>query len=1199
MNNANTAEPSESSLKGFWSLFVTQFQGAFSDNVYRTLAMFLIIGMALPPFPGDSRELRMSLVGALFALPFILFSMAGGYLADHYSKRAVTIWTKVAEIAIMGVATAALAWNEPFLLLVTVFLMGAQSAFFGPSKYGLLPELLEEKRLSWGNGLIELGTFLAIIAGTIGGGWLFEQFKGSHTWAGVILVALAGAGTLTSFGIRKVPAADPQKRLRLNFIADLWHQMKCIRGDRVLTLAVAGNTYFFFLGALIQQYAIYAYGKDLLGLAEGQITLYLMPAMAVGIGLGSFAAGYLSGKKIEYGLIPLGSLGMTLFGWYLSRPGLGLSSVVTGLALYGFFCGFFIVPIAALIQHRPDRGNKGAVIAASNLLSFVGIFLAAGVFFLLAGVLDLSPRGVFAVTTVMTLVGTVYAMTLVPDSFLRFLLWCAVHTIYRVRVMGRDNIPSKGGALFVCNHVSLVDAVLMLASTDRQVRFIMFKGNYEQPFIKPFAKILGVIPISSEQRPREMIKSLQTASDAIRAGEVVCIFAEGQITRVGHLLPFRRGFERIMKDVEAPIIPVGIDGVWGSIFSFNKGRFLWKLPRRLPYPITINYGRPLPHTAAPMEVRSSVQELLVEAWQERKARMRPLPIALVNTARKYPRRFAMGDAQGTSLSFASVLIRSVLIARRLRTVWAGQKMVGLLLPPSVPGALVNYAALLLGKVPVNLNYTVSEETLASCIRQCGIETVVSSKTFLAKVKLKVPCELVLLEEVMGLAKQRAAEPASDEAERSVHAASTPAASERVESAAVSPVSAGVASPPSFGEKLAAMFIAFVVPDRWIQRVLGAGKRSRLDDLVTVIFSSGSTGDPKGVMLSHYNVGSNVEQLEQVFGLNKHDRLLGILPFFHSFGFMGTLTLPAMLGVGVAYHPNPLDGKTVGQLVRDFQLTFLLATPTFLQLYMRGCGAEDFGSLRVVMTGAEKLPDRLAAAFEEQFGIRPLEGYGCTECAPAVAVNTHDFRSAGFRQVGGKRGKIGHPLPGVSVRIVDPQTMQPVPQGQPGLMLVKGPNVMQGYIGRPEKSAEVLISSAGEEGKWYVTGDIAAIDEDGFLQITDRLSRFSKIGGEMVPHIKVEEKLHELAGSTEQTFVVAGVPDEKKGERLIVLHKLSSEKLQPVLEKLSQADLPNLWKPRADQFFAVEAFPYLGTGKLDLRRIKELAAKFSSEAVASA
>src|SRR3954471_8825887 len=260
--------------------------------------------------------------------------------------------------------------------------------------------------------------------------------------------------------------------------------------------------------------------------------------------------------------------------------------------------------------------------------------------------------------------------------------------------------------------------------------------------------------------------------------------------------------------------------------------------------------------------------------------------------------------------------------------------------------------------------------------------------------------------------------------------------------------------------------------------------------------------------------------------------------------------------------------------------------------MRGCAAEDFGSLRVVMTGAEKLPDRLAAAFEEHFGIRPLEGYGCTECSPAVAVNTHDFRASGFRQVGAKRGKIGHPLPGVSVRICDPEnphSKETLPVGTAGLMLVRGPNVMQGYLGRPEKTAEVLHDG------WYTTGDIAALDEDGFLTITDRLSRFSKIGGEMVPHVKVEEKLHELAEATEQTFAVTGLPDERKGERLIVLHTLAEEKLKPVLEKFAAADLPALWKPRAQQFFHTDAIPYLGTGKLDLRRIRDLAAQLSSAA----
>ncbi len=607
-----------------------------------------------------------------------------------------------------------------------------------------------------------------------------------------------------------------------------------------------------------------------------------------------------------------------------------------------------------------------------------------------------------------------------------------------------------------------------------------------------------------------------------------------------------------MKDVDAPIVPVALDGVSGSPSSFKQGHFVWKLPSRIPHPVTVGYGRPLPPTATALEVRQAVQELLASVWRHRRDRMLPLPEQFVRTARRHPRRFAMADAQTPKVTFGTALVKAVFLARRLKKIWAGQDMVGIFLPPSVPGALVNHAALLMGKVPVNLNYTVSETTLASCVKQCELRTVITSRVFLEKVKLTVPGETVFLEDL--------------------------------------------AAKPTFAERMSAWLMAKFLPVALLERALSSTPNSELrtpnslDSLATVIFSSGSTGEPKGVMLSHYNIGSNIAQLEQVFGLSKRDCILGILPFFHSFGFTGTLCLPVALGVGVVFHPNPLDTRAIGPLVRSHAVSFLLATPTFLQLYLRGCAPADFGSLRLVMTGAEKLPDRLAAAFEEHFGIRPMEGYGCTECAPVVAVNAPDFRSAGFHQVGVKRGTIGHPLPGVCVRVVDvenPQAGTSVPLGQPGLLLVRGPNVMQGYLGRPDKTAEVLHDG------WYATGDVAALDEDGFLQITDRLSRFSKIGGEMVPHIRVEDKLHELAEATEQTFVVTGLPDEKKGERLVVLHKLADEKLLPCLEKLAQSDLPNLWKPRADQFFRVDAFPLLGTGKLDLRKVRESAARLAA------
>ncbi len=1133
----NTAEPGTRGWqRGFWSLIATQFQTAFNDNALKFLVIYIIVAMALEP---ATRDRLIPLVGALFALPFILFSMAGGYFADRYSKRSATIGTKALEFAVMAFAIVALYLHSLPMECASVFLISSEAALFGPSKYGLLPELLPETRLSWGNGIIELGTFLASITGTMAAGFLAVHYHGREGMAGILLLACTCAGLVASMGISRVPPANPAKEFRWNPLGDFGAQMKIIRADRVLGWAVLGNTYLFFLAALLQ-FTIVLYGHDVLRVDDAHIS-YLQAAIGIGIGVGSLAAGYLSGGKIEYGLIPLGAIGMTIFSAFLYHPGQTVMSTLIHLALLGFFGGFFAVPLGALIQHQPAPEQKGGVIAAANLLSFVGIFLAAGAYWLFVSGLHQTARGVFLDGAILTLVATAYSVYLLPDSLLRFVLWLATHTVYRIRVQGRENIPETGGALFVANHMSFVDALLLMASTDRAIRFLMFKDIYDLPFIKPFAKMIRVIPISSELHPREMLHSLREATEAIRSGEVVCIFAEGQITRIGQLLPFRRGMERIVKGVDAPIVPVALGGIWGSIFSFEGGRFLWKIPRSIPYPVTVSFGKPMPATATPFEVREAVQELQTDAYLLHKGRLRTLHRQLIRTAHRWPWRFAMGDKRRPRMKWGGALLSSIFLARRLRQAWTGQEMVGILLPPSVPGALVNFAATLVGKIPVNLNYTSSSETLASCAAQCHIETVITTKLLLEKIPLQVPGKTILIEEA--------------------------------------------AAAPRLSEKVAALLLWFL-PGAWLERALGGGNAKTLDDLATVIFSSGSTGDPKGVMLTHYNIASNIEQVAQTFMLGRKDCLLGVLPFFHSFGYTVTLWLPAVLGVGVAYHPGPLDFGAIGEMVRDYRVTFLLATPTFLQGYLRRCSPEDFGSLRFVIAGAEKLPEKLSVAFEDRFGIRPLEGYGCTECSPVVAVNTRDFRAPGFRQVGAKRGCIGHPLPGVSVRIVDPENGERRPAGTPGLLLVRGPNVMKGYLGKPEKTAEALRDG------WYATGDIVAEDDDGFLTITDRLSRFSKIGGEMVPHIKVEETLQELSGAAEQRFVVTGVPDGKKGERLVVLHTLAPEELTATLEKLPQTGLPNLWTPRANQFFHVEELPHLGTGKLDLRRIREMAAELS-------
>src|SRR5947208_4339385 len=513
-------EPEKKWRLGCWAVIATQFQGAFNENGLKFLVIYLIVAVEKDKAQRDQLEL---LVGVLFAAPFILFSLTGVYLADRFSKAAVTIWTKVCEVGVMLFATAALVGPNLKLALAAIFLVCTQGAFFGPSKYGLLPELLPPERLSWGNGVLELGTFIAIIIGSVSGSFLAEAFDGREVYSGALLLGFTIVGLAWSFGISRVPAADPAKRFHLTSLIDVWSPMKLIRRDRVLWLAVLGNTYFFFVAGLLQ-FNIFIYGQDVLHIrsTEGG---FLQAAIAIGIGLGSFAAGYLSCGKIEYGLIPLGSMGMTVLGLCLAIPDLSFRSVLLLLAALGFFGGFFIVPISALIQHQPEEDKKVVVIGTANWLSFVGIGAASAVYYAATHFVHLSPCGIFFWSAIATLGATAYVLWLLPGSLLRLMLWIATHTLYRLDVEGRENVPARGGALLTPNHVSMADAVLLIASIDRPIRFLMFRGYYEHPLVKPFAKIMGVIPIASDQGPREMIHSFRLPTHTLKNDAIASIYA--------------------------------------------------------------------------------------------------------------------------------------------------------------------------------------------------------------------------------------------------------------------------------------------------------------------------------------------------------------------------------------------------------------------------------------------------------------------------------------------------------------------------------------------------------------------------------------------------------------------------------------------------------------------------------------------------
>jgi acyl-[acyl-carrier-protein]-phospholipid O-acyltransferase / long-chain-fatty-acid--[acyl-carrier-protein] ligase len=1120
-------------------LLIAQFFGAFNDNAWKLMVALLAIrqataGMTPGPELETAAQTQTALTYIIFTLPLVLLSLIGGTLADRLSKRTVIIAIKVVEVLLMSAGAVALWWNPTggILPLIVLCGMGAHSALFGPSKYGILPELIPHERLAAGNGLLELWTFAAILAGTAAGGFLL-QTAGDLSWlAPLTLAALSAIGLVAAFGVPHVPAARTTGGIATT-IRVAW---AAIQSERLLRLAIPGEIFFWTIASLFAQ-NILVYAKAVLHLSDAMSGLPLT-LLSIGIGVGALLVGRLSKNRIEYGLVPLGAMGASIA---LSLLG-GLTPQLVGtfliLGLLGIFCSFIFVPLNAILQWRSPADRRGAVISFSNTCVFTGILsgsLGGGA---LANV-GFSTSSIFLITAGVTIGGTVWALRLMPDVFLRLMFVIFTNTLYRLRIVGQEHIPQSGGALLVPNHMSFVDGFLLMASVDRPIRFVVDAAYATHPLFKWVMTAMKVIPITSVGDTRMILRALRSAGQALDDGELVCIFPEGQITRTGTLLPFRRGFERIVKGRQVPVIPAHLDRVWGSIFSFEGGRFLRKWPERIPYPVSVSFGAPLPSDTPAYKLRDAVRTLGEEAWRLRKSKRRPLHREFVHAMRRHPFRFAMADQNRPHVSSLQSLIGSIVLARALRRHWEGQRHVGILLPPTVAGALVNVAAPLCGKTCVNLNYTVGKSGLEAAVRLAGLRTIVTSRVFVEKAKLELPDgpSVIWIEDV--------------------------------------------ARTIGTGQKLFASVLAFCAPARVIELACGQQTPVTMDDLATIIFSSGSTGEPKGVMLSYFNIDANAQGVGQVLHLYHDEKVLGILPFFHSFGYL-VFWFVMFNNAGIVFHPSPLDVAAIGELVSRYRVTFLVTTPTFLQLYLRRCSPEQFSSLRVVLTGAEKLPARLVQAFEDRFGIGPIEGYGITECAPVVAVNCPDFRAAGYYQPASRRGTVGQPLPGVSVQIVDPDTFTPLPPDTSGMLLVKGPNVMQGYLGREDLTAKALHDG------WYITGDLALLDEDGFLTITDRLSRFSKIGGEMVPHGRVEEALQQAAGADMQVFAVTGIPDERKGEQLAVLHTLNESQIPGIVSKLAANGLPNLYIPPRPNFIKVDALPMLGTGKMDLRSLKRIA-----------
>src|SRR6476619_6655932 len=700
-------------------LLIVQFFCAFNDNAWKLMVALLAIRqLASTTAPGQEFETasqtQTTLAFVVFTFPLVVVSIVAGMLADRVSKRTVIILMKSVEVLLMSAATLAL-WLNPaggILPLIVLAGMGVHSALFSPAKYGILAELLPHERLAAGNGQLEMWTFFAILTGTAAPG---------------ILMSLTGAAV----AIPSVPPARAEGGL-MKTLQGAW---SAIARDRMLRLAICGAVFFWTIASLFAQ-NILVYAKAVLLVSDWQSGLPLM-MLSIGIGLGARWVGRLSKARVEYGLIPLGAAGVAAILAVIGLTAPGLTATLALMVILGTSSALIFVPLNALIQWRAPNDRRGSVIAFENTCVFTGILLGS----LGAGALastGVSTTGIFTATAVFTVLGTAWALWLLPEALLRAVLVILTNSLYRLRIVGHEHVPKAGGALLVPNHVSFIDGLLLIASLDRHVRFVVEAQYAEQPLFKPLMRLFGVIPISSYGGLRVVLRALRGAGAALERGELVCVFPEGQITRTGTLLPFRRGFELIMKDRSAPIIPVHLDRVWGSVFSFDRGRFFWKLPERLPYPVTVSFGPPLPPHTPAYELRNAIRELGEAAWALRKPDRHPLHREFIRAMRRRPFRFVMGDHRRPHVSAAQALIGSIALARALRSSWQDQHHVGILLPPSVAGALANVAAPLCGKTSVNLNYTVGRTGLEAAVRQASLRTIVTRRECVEKATIELP-----------------------------------------------------------------------------------------------------------------------------------------------------------------------------------------------------------------------------------------------------------------------------------------------------------------------------------------------------------------------------------------------------------------------------------------------------------------------------
>ncbi|TVP44715.1 MAG: MFS transporter [Halomonas sp.] len=1141
-------------IKGAWPYLVAIFLNAFVDLGHK----IVIQNTIFKSYDGTTQIVLTALVNGLILLPFILLFSPAGHVADSYPKVRILRISAWAAVAVSLGITAAYYQGWFWLAFAMTLLLAIQSAFYSPAKYGLLKGLFGKPRLAEANGLVQAITIGAILAGTVAFTALFESSISTDAqtpeqllsqiaplgWL-LVLNSIIQVVTLYRLPLDNAKRSDtPLTWQRYIKGAALKDNLRIISRQPVIRLSIIGLATFWSVGQVLLA-AFPAYAKDALSIDNTLVLQGILAASGIGIAIGSLLASKLSHNRIETGLIPVGAIGVAVGLWCLP-----LFATPTGQALnfvfIGIMGGLFIVPLNALIQFHAADNELGTVLAANNWIQNIAMlgFLVLTALFAWAGVDSLY---LLLLIASVAMIGGGYTVIKLPQSLVRFLLSFLLTRRYRVDVHGLENLPAQGGVLLLGNHISWVDWAMVQIASPRPVRFVMLKSVYQRWYLRWFFKALGCIPI---ERGSAAENALADVAVQLNAGEVVCLFPEGAISRTGQLGEFRRGYERACKmaNPDVKIVPFYLRGLWGSQFSRSSSKFKELRNAPLHRSVVVAFGKPLAKDTAADVLKRRIFEQATHSWQHAIDELPTLPEAWIRSVKRGPSEPSLADTNSPPLNASQALSASLLLAKRIQKLNPGPN-VGLLLPTSSAGALTNMATLLAGKTLVNLNYTASHTALASALTQAEIGTIFTSRRFVKKLEQRG----LNVSQLLG----------------------------HTQVVYLEDLKATISST----ERICTWLAVRLLPAWLLQRLFCRSKDA--DATAAILFSSGSEGDPKGVMLSHRNLMANIKQTSDVLNTQSNDVVMGSLPLFHAFGLTVTQLLPLIEGLPLVCHADPMDAPGIAGAIAKHKATIMFGTSSFLRLFVRSQKVHPLmlESLRIVVAGAEKLDENVRTSFALKFHKPVYEGYGATEIAPVASVNLPDAMGVHHQQVqpGNKLGTVGMPLPGTSFKIVAPDSFEELPTGEAGMILISGPQVMQGYLNDPQLTAAAIKALDGQ--RWYVTGDKGFIDEDGFLTLIDRYSRFAKIGGEMISLSAVEAAVQAALEDQNTALMAVSIPDSRKGERIVLLSEtpLDAKAVRAAMQAMGDQPLmvPSHW-------FTVETIPHLGSGKADFAGAKRLA-----------